>query len=145
MKKIIFGLFTFIFLGIFSCKKSDSNPAPNNDTSNEVTTTVSAGTWRVTYYWDTDHEETINYAGYTFTFGAGKVLTAANGLFSLTGSWYSIFENPKVKLVLNFASPAIFVEISDDWEVIERTNTKIKLKDVSGGNGGTDYLTFEKN
>jgi hypothetical protein len=26
-----------------------------------------------------------------------------------------------------------------------RTSTKIELIVVSGGNGGTDYLTFEKN
>ncbi len=144
MKKIIFGLFMFAFLCVYSCKKSDNNPVPNTDASNEVATTLSAGTWRITYYWDTDHEETINYAGYTFTFGSAKVLTAANGLFSLTGSWNSIFEDAKVKLVLNFASPASFVEISDDWQVVERTNTKIRLQDLSGGNGGTDYLTFEK-
>jgi hypothetical protein len=48
-------------------------------------------------------------------------------------------------LVIGFASPASFVEISDDWEVIENTSTKIRLQDVSGGNGGTDLLTFEKN
>nr|WP_315147929.1 hypothetical protein [uncultured Flavobacterium sp.] len=44
-----------------------------------------------------------------------------------------------------FASPATFLELTDDWEIIERTSTVIKLKDVSGGNGGTDYLTFTKN
>ena len=46
---------------------------------------------------------------------------------------------------LNFSTPVSFIEISDDWNVIERTDTKIKLQDISGGNGGTDYLTFEKN
>jgi len=29
--------------------------------------------------------------------------------------------------------------------VIQQSSTLIKLEDVSGGNGGTDYLTFEKN
>lgn len=37
------------------------------------------------------------------------------------------------------------IVLSDDWDVLERTDTKIRLIDVSGGNGGTDYLTFEKN
>jgi hypothetical protein len=56
-----------------------------------------------------------------------------------------ITDDSKVKLVLSFATPANFVEISDDWQVIERTDSRIKLQDLSGGNGGTDYLTFEKN
>jgi hypothetical protein len=46
---------------------------------------------------------------------------------------------------LAFSSPAEFLELSDDWEIIEKSTTVIKLKDVSGGNGGTDYLTFTKN
>jgi hypothetical protein len=43
---------------------------------------------------------------------------------------------------LAFSSPAQFFELSDDWEIIEKSTTLIKLKDVSGGNGGIDYLTF---
>ena len=37
-----------------------------------------------------------------------------------------------------------FEEISEDWRVISRTTTKIELKHISGGDGSTDYLTFEK-
>jgi hypothetical protein len=48
-------------------------------------------------------------------------------------------------LFLSFTTPANFAEISDDWQVTERTAARIKLQDLSGGNGGTDYLIFEKN
>lgn len=45
-----------------------------------------------------------------------------------------------------FSSPAVFAdELTDDWDIISYSATKIQLIDVSGGNGGTDYLTFEKN
>lgn len=44
-----------------------------------------------------------------------------------------------------FASPADFAELSEDWDIISHTASKIELKHVSGGNGGTDLLTFEKN
>ena len=37
-----------------------------------------------------------------------------------------------------------FEEISEDWNVISRTATKIELKHVSGGDGSIDYLTLEK-
>ena len=36
-------------------------------------------------------------------------------------------------------------ELEDDWEVIEFTSTQIRLKDVSGGDGTTDYLYLTKN
>ena len=35
-------------------------------------------------------------------------------------------------------------QLSEDWEIIFLTNTKIELRHVSGGNGGADILTFEK-
>jgi hypothetical protein len=44
-----------------------------------------------------------------------------------------------------FAAPPDFENLSDDWDFILYKSTKIELIDMSGGNGGTDYLTFEKN
>ena len=40
---------------------------------------------------------------------------------------------------------SILDELEDDWEVIEYSSTQIRLKDVSGGSGGTDYLYLTKN
>jgi hypothetical protein len=37
-----------------------------------------------------------------------------------------------------------FEDLVDDWDFISVSNTKIELIDISGGNGGTDYLTFER-
>jgi hypothetical protein len=124
---------------IVSCSKDDSI------TVNNVSTTVTSGNWRVTYFWDTDHEETSNFNGYTFTFSGGNVLTAVNGGTTITGTWQTGNDNSTVKLIINFVSPGNFSELSEDWHVIERTDTKIRLQHVSGGSGGTDFLTFEKN
>ncbi len=44
-----------------------------------------------------------------------------------------------------FASPADFADLSEDWDIISHSASKIELKHVSGGDGGTDLLTFEKN
>jgi hypothetical protein len=133
-------LTTFFFI---SCSKDDDS---NSTISvNDVNTTVAAGSWRITYYYDTDHEETSNYSGYSFVFGTGNVITATKASAVVTGSWTTGTDNSTVKLVLLFTIPAAFAELSDDWHVVERTATKIRLQHVSGGNGGTDYLTFEKN
>ena len=48
--------------------------------------------------------------------------------------------------ILDFAVPesSDFEDLIDDWDFISVDNTKIELRDISGGNGGTDYLTFER-
>jgi hypothetical protein len=43
-----------------------------------------------------------------------------------------------------FASPVDFSELSEDWDIITNSSSKIELIHVSGGNGDTDLLTFEK-
>ena len=137
MKKIFALATVFIALGLTSCKKDEP--------STSTITTVSAGTWRVTYYWDTNRDETANFNGFNFTFGTSNLVSASNSLLTINGTWSIANDDSKIKLILAFTTNANFIEISDDWHVIERTETKIRLQDVSGGNGGTDYLTFEKN
>ena len=156
MKKIIKikFLFTVAFLltitTFFSCKKDD-NPTTSVNNPSTVINIVNNGTWRITYYFDTDHEETSSFNGYNFSFGSGNILTASNGTNTYTGSWNVTDSNSNddnlsdLDFVIAFNSPLQFLEISDDWEIIEKTQNSIKLRDVSGGNGGTDYLTFTKN
>jgi hypothetical protein len=141
MKKIILCILT-ASLFLVACEKDDNNSTVS---TSDVTTTVTSGNWRITYYWDKDHEETNNYNGYSFVFNPNGTIIATKAGTTVNGTWSVINDDNKVKLVLAFAAPADFVEISDDWHTTERTNSKIKLQDVSGGNGGTDFLTFEKN
>jgi hypothetical protein len=140
------GLFFLLILVVVACK--DDNSSDVNQT--KVINTVTSGTWRITYYYDTDKEETTNYTGYNFTFGSGPI-TATNGTNTYTGTWSITDTNSNddtmddLHFNISFASPAAFADLSDDWDILEVTDTKIKLVDVRGGNGGTDYLTFEKN
>jgi hypothetical protein len=120
-----------------------------------IITAATGGSWRVTYYFDTDSEETSQFNGYNFTFGSGNVLTATNGTNSYTGNWSvtnshssgddSNHSSNDIDFNILFSAPANFAELSDDWDIISYSSTKIELVDVSGGNGGTDYITFEKN
>jgi len=148
MKKLLFIPLAFSLFILSACS-NDNNDNNNNNNNNPTPTTVSntlsSGTWRITYYWDTDREETSNFSGYAFTFGSGNVLTAVNGSTTVSGTWVTGLDDSNVKLILAFSTPASFAELSDDWHVTERTDTRIKLEDVSGGGSGTDYLTFEKN
>lgn len=118
-------------------------------TTTEVESTVTSGVWKITYFYDTDKEETAHFNGYEFTFGEDGTLTASNGASTVTGTW-SVTDNSDDDSPSNpdfnifFASPDDFEDLSDDWDIISRTDTKIELQDVSGGNGGTDDLIFEK-
>ena len=113
---------------------------------------VNNGTWRITFYEDSGTNETTNFTGYNFNFGSGGILTATNGTNTYTGLWSvtsdtSGDDSPSNDLDFNmsFSAPSTFVGLTDDWNIIEYTATKVRLIHVSGGNGGTDYITFEKN
>lgn len=147
-------IFAFIVGGLFfatSCSSDDdSNPSTTNPSANDVINTVSSGTWRITSYLDSGQDETADFAGYNFTFGASNVLTATNGTNNYSGIWSVTNDDDSANdldfdILFSNPAPASFQDLSDDWDVVERTSTKVRLRDVSGGNGDTDYLTFEKN
>ncbi|WP_445715056.1 hypothetical protein [Flavobacterium sp.] len=154
MKKLkLISILSLVFVLNVASMCSDNDDSNSTADPTPVINTVSQGTWRITFYEDSGVNETTNYSNYIFTFGANGVLTAVN-TNTYTGSWSVTTDNstddsPSNDLDFNILftapSPAIFVDdLSDDWDIISYTSTKIELVDVSGGNGGTDYLTFEK-
>jgi hypothetical protein len=139
-----------------ACSSDDDGDSGSNSNTQQIIAienTVESGNWRVTYFFDTDSDETSDFNGYSFTFSANGTLTATNGTNTYTGSW-SVTDsssssddssNDDIDFNINFSSPPDFAELTDDWDIIEYSETRIALIDISGGNGGTDYLTFEKN
>jgi hypothetical protein len=118
--------------------------ADNNPSNPLTASTLKNGTWKITYYYDSDHEETSSFNGYNFTFGSNDVVTATNGTTNVTGNWTTGSDDSQVELVLNFGLTVPFDELNDDWHVIELKDHLVRLEDVSGGSG-TDYLNFTKN
>ena len=154
MKKLkLISILSLVFVLNVASMCSDNDDSNSTADPTPVINTVSQGTWRITFYEDSGVNETTNYSNYIFTFGANGVLTAVN-TNTYTGSWSVTTDNstddsPSNDLDFNILftapSPATFVDdLSDDWDILSYTSTKIELVDVSGGNGGTDYLTFEK-
>ncbi len=147
MRYTILLLATTSILSMTACKKEDN---PKSDTVAGVTNLATDGTWKVTYFFD-DSDETTNFTGYNFTFGNDNVLTASNGSNSYTGTWSVTDSNSdddnlnELHFNVAFSTPVNFEDLTDDWNFVEKTETLMKLSDVSGGNGGTDFLTFEKN
>ena len=71
-------------------------------------------------------------------------MVAVNGSTTISGSWEVIGDPTELQLELDFNSQVPFDEFNDDWDVGNYTDVLVELFDISGGNGGTDYLTFAK-
>lgn len=140
-----------LFVGLIGLLTLSSCNKDKNSVQNEVETSVSSGTWRITKFIDSGSDETSNFTGYTFSFNSSDVLSATNGTNTYTGTWSITDSNSNddtqddLDFNINFALSNNFQDLSDDWDFVSQSSTKIELIDVSGGGGGTDYLTFEKN
>lgn len=136
-------------LFVVSCTNDDDNPINNIQTT--VESNIQSGTWRITKFIDSGIDETNHFSDYNFTFNSSGVLNANNGTNNYDGTWSITDSNSNddsqddLDFNINFNLTNDFEDLNDDWDFISQTSTKIELIDVSGGNGGTDYLTFEKN
>ena len=152
--KTLFFKSSLVFILIFtisSCSNDDDDNSNSDTNQTNIENTVQDGTWRVTKFIDSGDDETNNFNGYAFTFNDNNSLIAENGNTTNNGSWSITDSNSSDDSIddldfnISFTSPPDFEELTEDWDIISRTDTKIELIHVSGGNGGTDYLTFEKN
>jgi hypothetical protein len=141
---------TLIIPVIFTVISCSSNDDPGNSAA-AVENAVKAGTWKITRFEDSGNNETSQFSGYNFAFDASGTVTAGNGSNIFIGSWSvtggksNDDSSDDLHFNINFNLNNSFEELSDDWNFVSYTSSKIELIHVSGGNGGTDYLTFERN
>ncbi|WP_223551567.1 META domain-containing protein [Aestuariivivens sp. NBU2969] len=138
-------------LAIVSCSNDDTNPNDNSMEIKEIKTIAQSSSWKITSFIDSGVDETNHFTGYTFTFNSDGTLEATNGINTYMGTWSvtngSSNDNSSDDIDFNifFSSPANFKDdLSEDWDIVSKSSTKIELMHISGGNGGTDTLTFEK-
>jgi hypothetical protein len=136
MKKIILLSVAILFssLLIISCSKENIT---------NVASYVTKGTWRVTLYQENGISKLYYFSNYDFTF-YNSAVTATKNASTVTGTFSTKYIDSKNKLVLNFGNTSPFNQLNDDWEILEESAIKIRMQNVSGGNGGTDLLTLEK-
>lgn len=113
------------------------------------------GTWIVSSYIDDGDDETADFTTFRLDFLDDGILNGTDLLSSnsnpYVGSWSVTDSNSNdddsledLDFNINFAVGNKLDDLSDDWDIISYTDTEIKLIDVSGGGGGTDYLTLTK-
>lgn len=142
-------IFSVIVMVVFSsCKKDDDSA--DDSYRNSVQQALQSDSWVITYFNDSGENETNYFAGYRFTFDDSGVIEATNGTNQYSGTWSldssssDDDSSDELELHIYFNTTDSFEELNDDWDILSQSNEKIELIDVSGGNGGTDYLTFEK-
>ena len=144
MKKQITQIILLIFIMAtlaISCKKDD-NSSP--DPTPALNTTIQQGKWKIALFNDSGNDETHYFTNYNFQFNSDGTITASSSANTVSGTWSVGNVDSQQKLILNFGATDPFEELNDDWHVLQQNSSIIKLEDVSGGNGGTDLLTFEK-
>jgi len=132
-----------LLFGSKACDKDEIKTDPQITAADieAIKSTVMGGDWIVTLYSDDTIEETNDYAGYIFNFQAAGTLATTNGN---TDNSNDDSSSNDIDFNILFSSPEIFAELSDDWDIKKYSDSKIELMDISGGDGGTDLLTFEK-
>ncbi|MBS7786346.1 hypothetical protein KIH23_03475 [Flavobacterium sp. CYK-55] len=128
------------------CSSDDSSSSSSSSPStSQVTQSVTNGNWTVTLYNESGSIHTSDFSGYAFNFASSGDMTAVNGSSIQTGSWSTYRDSSRTKMDIGFSAVSgSFESISEDWDVLSTSSTKIELKHTSGGDGSVDYLTFEK-
>ncbi len=158
MKNTIFTI-TLILVGLIatSCSSDSSDNNLNTAESLQAVTDLAlSGTWVISSFIESGTDETNDFSGYVFTFNSDGSLVADNGTMTVSGTWSVTSDDSSdddddydsdddIDFNIFFAAPPTFEELTEDWDIVSRSASRIELIDISGGNGGTDTLTFEKN
>lgn len=146
----------FLILGLVcSCESSDDSSTEISSIDiDEIRAITTSGIWMVAKYEEDGVDETSNFIGYGFNFNSDGVLNVSNQSTSLSGAWSIQSDSDSrdddssdsidVDFNIFFTSPNDFAEISEDWDIVSYGNSRIELKDISGGDGSIDMLVFEK-
>lgn len=133
---------------LVSCKKEDGTSV----NVSEFKSNVEAGTWKVSHFEEDGEDQTYHFNGYSFTFNGDGTVVATNGTNTYNGTW-SIDEDSNddspsndddFNINFNVSKENEFDELNDDWDIVSYSSSTIELKDVSGGDGSVDKVTFIK-
>ena len=141
----------FLSIGLLTMATACSKWQNNQQ---QITKISTDGTWSISSYIDDGDDETADFSTFRLHFMESGVLhgtdllssssTPYEGTWSLTDSNSNDDSIDDLDFNMNFNVGNKLDDLSDDWDIISYTDTEIKLIDISGGGGGTDYLPLTK-
>lgn len=149
LEKYYVAFFLLLGLAFVSCETSDDEDMENTDISvTDIKATVTSGTWIIVLFEEDALDETSDFSGFSFTFNTEGVLRVDSADNSISGAWSIIAEDDDstedVDFNIFFSSPVNFAELSEDWDIVSYSDTRIELKDSSDDDSTIDRLIFEK-
>lgn len=135
-----------LFLAIISigCSKDDKSSNSTTSANESLNKILTSGSWHISSFIDSGKDETSDFSSYTFSFTAGGTVVVSHTSNSLNGSWTTGNDDGSLQLILDFGNNVPLENLNEDWKILSQTDLLIELQHISGGNGGTDKLTFNK-
>jgi hypothetical protein len=156
INKIVFLLSSALLFT--SCSNNDANISDVSQQIAAIENNIASGDWVVTNFNDSGIDETADFYGYVFGFDTNVTRIATSTANTLTGNWSvtnesnnsndnSSSDSDDIDFSIFFPVPdsSDFADLNDNWDVVSVTATRLELIDISGGDGSTDRLLFEKN
>jgi hypothetical protein len=127
---------------INACDEDDDNDFYHHDNSDLIDVLIE-GKWTITYYFD-EKDETGNFSGYELTFLENGTVKVSKDDNTIEGTWQTLTDDGKLKLGLDFGENEIMKDLNEDWIVVDIKESRIELKDISGGDGSVSNLVLEQ-
>lgn len=111
----------------------------------EIRNFMFGGQWVVTNYTVEGVNRTEQFGGFNVDFEeANQLILLEGGQPFGAGLWRVLRDSDaQLKVYLNFEGNALFVELTDDWDVVSINANRIELQEIED-DGSTTILVFEK-
>jgi len=108
-----------------SCKKEDNSPSSSNPF---LSSTITSGSWRVSYYHESNDDHTTDFSGYTFTFFSNGTMTATHSSGTTNGTW-QIDDRNANEFHMSLGNNMPLNKLDHGWLIISQTSSEIRMKD----------------
>lgn len=116
-----------------------------NATSNiTLASVITDGTWRVSYFFKNNMEQTNDFTPYEITFYPNETMQVVGNGNTVDGIWTINASGSERKLEFELDGNSL-IRLEEKWKVVEYSETLVKLRLVGEGNGGNNYLYLAKN
>ncbi|MDN5203905.1 hypothetical protein QQ008_21110 [Fulvivirgaceae bacterium BMA10] len=113
------------------------------DDSPSLSEVIIQGEWEVAKYLDSGENETSDFNDFVLVFKENGTIVVTKGDDTIEGTWSVKTDDGVKKFVLNFENVP-FNEFNDDWDIVSVTETRVEVRDVSGGDNSVDTLVLER-